>query len=973
LPINWREIEEKWQKAWDEAKIFETDPKARKPKFFITVAYPYPNSPQHVGHGRTFTLTDVYARYKRMRGFNALLPMAFHYTGTPILAMSKRLAAGDEDLLDDFIRVYKVPQEVIKTFTEPIKIAEYFHKEIRQGMKEIGYSIDWRREFTTIDPQYKKFIEWQFGKLKAKGLITKGSHPVGWCPSDGNPVGQHDTKGDVEPEIGEFTVIKFKYGEYYLPAATLRPETIFGVTNMWLRPDINYVEVKIDGERWIISKECAEKLKFLNRKVTVVGNISGKSLIGKYVKNPATDEEIPILPAQFVDPNNATGVVMSVPGHAPYDYIALEDLKKQPSELQKYGIRKEVLEKVKPISIIKLDGYSEFPAADALKHFEIKNQLDPNVEDATKEVYSHEFHSGKMKDNTGKYAGMSVSQAKNAVKEDLSREAKADAMYELLNKPIYCRCGTECVVKLFEDQWFINYGDPEWKNLAYECLANMKIVPEDLRSEFEHTINWLKEKACARKQGLGTKLPWDPEWIIESLSDSVIYMSYYIISKYINQYKIPANKFDDDIFNYIFLGSGNPDIVANKVGLDPMILKRMRNEFTYFYPLDSRNSGRDLVPNHLTFFIFNHAAIFPKKLWPCQIVVNGSVLMEGKKMSKSFGNIIPLREAIKTYGADPFRLAVLATAELLQDADFSNSLAKSINERLERFYAFALEVIKMREETKGSQLTSIDKWMLSSLQYYIRDVTEAMENLRVREAVHNALYLLDQDIQWYSRRTSAEPSNPERKGTIASVLNEVLDARVRLLTPFAPHLCEEIWRKANQSGFVSVAQWPSYDETRIDTKVIEQENLIKATMDDTLSIIQATGITAKRICYYTSAKWKWTIYLKALKMAESGSIKVNDFMKELMADPELKKMAKDVAKYVQAVSENINKIYPEIRKRRLAIGIIDELKTLEEAKNFFKQEFHTEVNVFTEDDPRRYDPKRRAALAEPYRPAIYIE
>jgi len=270
-------------------------------------------------------------------------------------------------------------------------------------------------------------------------------------------------------------------------------------------------------------------------------------------------------------------------------------------------------------------------------------------------------------------------------------------------------------------------------------------------------------------------------------------------------------------------------------------------------------------------------------------------------------------------------------------------------------------------------LTSVDKWMLSSLQYYIRDVTEAMENLRVREAVHKALYLLDQDIQWYSRRTCSESSESDRKGVIGNILNDVLNVRVRLLAPFAPHLCEEIWHNANQPGFISSAQWPSYDETKIDVASVEQENLIKAIMDDTLNIIQATSITVKRICYYTSAKWKWKIYLKALKMAENGSIKVTDLMRELMADPELNRLAKDVAKYANKVSENMNKIYPEIRKRRLATGILDELKTLEEAKNFFKQEFNVEVNIFTEDDSGRYDPKKRAALAEPYRPAIYIE
>ena len=259
-------IEEKWQGKWEKAKIFEADPDPKKPKYFITVAYPYPNSPQHIGHGRTYTLADVHARYMRMRVYNVLLPMAFHYTGTPVLAMAKRLADNDKNLIHDFIKVYKIPEEKLKELTDPMAMAWHFHQEIKTGMKEIGYSIDWRREFTTIDPHYNRFIEWQFQKLRQAGYISRGSHPVGWCPKDGNPVGQHDTVGDVEPEIAEFTLIKFKQNNLAFPTATLRPETIFGVTNIWLNPNTKYVKATVDDEQWIVSKECVKSLRISTEK-----------------------------------------------------------------------------------------------------------------------------------------------------------------------------------------------------------------------------------------------------------------------------------------------------------------------------------------------------------------------------------------------------------------------------------------------------------------------------------------------------------------------------------------------------------------------------------------------------------------------------------------------------------------------------------------------------------------------------------
>ena len=146
----------------------------------------------------------------------------------------------------------------------------------------MGYSIDWRREFTTIDKVYSKFISWQFRTLLKKGLIVQGSHPVGWCPKDQNPVSQHDTIGDVEPDFNEYMLIKFELEQkdnncddgsssnggggggggsssssnmYIIPAATLRPETIFGITNLWVNPKIEYVKVQLDNERWIVSKD----------------------------------------------------------------------------------------------------------------------------------------------------------------------------------------------------------------------------------------------------------------------------------------------------------------------------------------------------------------------------------------------------------------------------------------------------------------------------------------------------------------------------------------------------------------------------------------------------------------------------------------------------------------------------------------------------------------------------------------------
>jgi leucyl-tRNA synthetase len=1005
--MEWSLIEEKWRHKWDEQQIFNSDPDFSKKKYFITVAYPYPNSPQHIGHGRTYTLADAHARYMRMKGYNVLFPMGFHYTGTPILGMSRRIASGDKELLEAFQYIYHVSEDAIKSFVEPIKIASYFHNEIKLGMKEMGYSIDWRREFTTIDKLYSKFISWQFNTLRKKGLIVQGSHPVGWCPKDQNPVSQHDTIGDVEPDFNEYILIKFKLDDGYLiPTATLRPETIYGVTNLWVNPNVEYVRIQIDNnEKWIVSKEAARKLEFLNHKVAIESSIYGKELVGKYVEDPIRKDSIPLYPASFVESNNGTGIVMSVPGHAPYDFQAIEDLKKNISLHNEYvGLKVDVT----PITIIGSDDYYYTdvndsilisPAAKIISKFKVKDQEDPQLEKATNELYSHEYYKGKMLQNTGKYVGMPVSVAKDMIKNEIVSNGIAGIMFELINKPVRCRCGTECVVKILNDQWFINYGNKDWKKLAHECLNKMDIVPEEIRQEFNYVIDWLRERACARKSGLGTKLPLDQDWIIESLSDSVIYMSYYIIAKYITNNNnsisdgsskliINVNNVDalnDSFFDYILLGNGDVRQVAAECNISISLIEAIRNEFSYFYPLDARHSGRDLVQNHLSFFIFNHVAIFTRENWPRKIVVNGSVLMEGKKMSKSLGNIIPLRAAIREYSADAIRLAMLSSAELLQDADFSFDAIKGIRSKLDDIYDIAIEYSMVQSKFGSSLFSSIilseakkeieDRWLLSRLQNHITDITASMDNLRVRKALHDILYLLDQDLQWYRKRIKAKNRDDS---LIAVTLAIFLDKRIRMLAPFAPFISEEVWEIIGGGKYDSIifAGWPTIEEDKRDPVAEESEQLIINLISDLQNILKVTKISPTKIIIYTSARWKQQIYQKILEyILLENKTNFGDIMKELVKDSETAKV-KNNPKLIRNMIEDILSDPIEARNRRLKFTFFDEIFPLNDAKKLLSLESgnaQSEIIVHSEDEMQKYDPREKSKYSRPFKPAIYIE
>jgi leucyl-tRNA synthetase len=959
--IDWNTIEQKWIKRWHDARVFETEPDESKKKYFVTVAYPYPNSPQHIGHGRTYTLADAHARYMRMKGFNVLFPMGFHYTGTPILGMSRRVASGDSDLLDTFHKIYKLSDDVISTFVEPVKIASYFHSEIKMGMKEMGYSIDWRREFTTIDPVYSKFISWQFRMLKKKGLIVQGSHPVGWCPRDQNPVSQHDTMGDVEPDFTEYTLVKFHSGDKVYPAATLRPETLFGVTNMWVNPEAEYVEASVDSETWVLSRDAARKLEFLNHKVEIKTSVKGSNIVGSKLANPLTGLLVPVYPAAFVKSDSGTGLVMSVPAHAPYDYQALEELRVDERAKAEYSIR----DVASPIKIIESEGYSGIPAAEAIAKSGASSQNDPRLEEATNDLYSHEFYKGKMMGNTGKYSGTTVSSAKIEVRQEIVQSGQAATMYELVNKPVKCRCGTECVVKLLSDQWFLNYGDKDWKAQVHECANKMDIVPQDIRQEFDYVIDWLRERACARKTGLGTKLPWDPEWIIESLSDSVIYMAYYTISKYVNSGVLSDSGISDLFFDYILLGIGSADAVSKESGLPVSAVEQIRAEFAYFYPVDSRHSGRDLVPNHLTFFIFNHVAIFGAANWPRQIVVNGSVLMEGKKMSKSLGNIIPLRTAIRENGADTIRLAMLVSAEILQDADFSFDTVRGIRAKLAGIFEMAARCAgNGGDSAPGSE----DKWLLSRLQRIIEETTASMDRLRMREAIHYILYSLEQDQQWYLKRANAKGS----QGNLAT-LSKCLEVQLRLLAPFAPFTSEEIWERMGKKDDVTSSGWPAADNEAIDLHAEESEFLVSSLLTDLQSIVKVTKIVPKKIAVYTCAPWKKFVYKAVLAQVLGGKTNFGEIMKILLADPQTVR-AKTDPKLVQKMMEDILSSPLDARNRRMKLPEFSEGEALMDASSLLSAENNkAEIVIYSEEDPEKFDPKQKSKFARPFKPAIYME
>jgi leucyl-tRNA synthetase len=242
-----------------------------------------------------------------------------------------------------------------------------------------------------------------------------------------------------------------------------------------------------------------------------------------------------------------------------------------------------------------------------------------------------------------------------------------------------------------------------------------------------------------------------------------------------------------------------------------------------------------------------------------------------------------------------------------------------------------------------------------------------MDRLRAREAVHHALYELEQDLSWYLRRAAA------RSGVNPEVVKQVLDVRVRLMAPFTPFMSETIWSMMKKKGFVSTAGWPQPDKIKMDERAEEVENLIRTTVEDVASILKTTGMTARKLYLYMAAEWKWRLYLKALEIASKGSMGVPDLMKTASADPALKQKIKEISRLAPRLAKDMQSTAPNMQEKRRRLGMIDEREALEDAAGFLGREFKCDVLVFNELDDKKHDPKTRAEMAWPFRPAIYVE
>lgn len=970
-----RAIEKKWQSRWQKDAVFNGKIDETKPKWFITVPYPYTSGPLHIGHCRTYNLGDIYARYKRQTGYNVLWPMAYHITGTPILSISSRIARKEQKVWDQYrkyVGIYeKDPQkvdEIITSFTNPMNVAMYFAEHLMQDWLSMGFSLDTTRQFTTGDPEYKKFIEWQYHHLYKKNYITKGNYPILWCNQCQNAVGEDDIlSGDEQKvEISEFVGIKFKFDEEtFIVASTLRPETIYGATNLWVHPDATYVKIKIDGEQWIVASDVIAKLRQQNHEITVIEEFLGSTLVNHEITVPWTEQKIPIYPAIFVDTAHATGVVYSVPAHAPFDYAAIKDLQQDDQAIKKYNIDCGRLAAIVPISIISVKSYGEFPAVEIYERMGIQNQDDAqSLEEATQELYRDEFYSGIMKENTGIFAGMTVEHAKDRAAKELLEQNIASKVFEVSRKA-QCRCGETITIAILRDQYFLNYANVEWKNQAKEMLDQMTIIPKKYRSSFEFTFDWLDKRPCVRKRGLGTEFPITKGkgWIIESLSDSVIYMAFYTIIRTIHEAKIQDHQLTFELFDFIFKNQGEIDNVVKVTNIPKKIINQMKQEFEYWYPNDFRHTAISHISNHLSFAVFHHAAIFAKKYWLKSFSLNNMLIREGKKMGKSKGNVIPMAEIPNKYSVDLTRLHLASVATADSVIDWKDQEVVYSLKRLVKFWDFAEKYLPMKGE-RTNEINFASKLLRANVKRNFLIGKQAMDERKdIREYVSCVFFNNIKIIEEFERKKDGT-SEVEQNQLIGEILRDMAIFNA----PIIPHLCEEINEKTGNKNLVSFTQMPEINFTEEDQIITNQGDFIEYVQEDINNILKMMQFHPTEIYIYINAEWKSHLYSKIKANFSDRQISISEIMKIVKDDTILAPYMKKIASEAKLMVKN-----PSILKMEL-LTPNQQLSALEDHIPIFTAKYPGIAFEFLMADSEKiFDPDHKAFKARPMKPALYMK
>ncbi|WRT64371.1 leucine-tRNA ligase [Kwoniella shivajii] len=746
-----------------------------------------------------------------------------------------------------------VPKEELKKFADPYYWLEYFPPIAKQDLSAMGARIDWRRQFLTTDanPYYDSFVRWQMNKLYQQGKVKFGKRYTIYSPKDGQPCMDHDRQSGEAVNPQEYTAVKMEVLEWgptvssevkqavggkkvWMVAATLRPETMYGQTNCFVGPNIKYgLFESAHNELYLVTERAARNMAFQgtfegeNGRVAKVADVTGSELLGTKVIPPfGVAKEVYVLPMEGVLATKGTGVVTSVPSDSPDDYRTLMDLRKK---AEMYKIQPEWAA-IDPIPVLKTEKYGDMAAEFLCDMLKIQSQRDKDkLAEAKDLTYKEGFYNGVM--TIGDFKGEPVAEAKPKVRQQMI-DAGLATPYAEPESEVISRSADVCVVALV-DQWYLDYGEDSWKASAFKLLEGLNTYQVETRNGFEAVLNWLNKWACARSYGLGSKLPWDPVWLVESLSDSTIYMSYYTVANLLHDdmfgknpgpLGIKAEQMTDEVWEYV-LGSGE---LPSNSPVEPEKAAQLKYSFSYFYPLDIRSSGKDLIPNHLTFWIYIHAALFPEKHWPRSVRTNGHLMLNGKKMSKSTGNFLTMKEATKKYGADAARLTLADAGDDITDANFEETVANAAILRLHTACLWAEEMKSTESTLRTGELNDFDRGFQTEIDSMVEDTYEAFDQMEFKRALKSGLYDFENARNFY--RLISDPSNGGQ-GMHRDLVFAWIRANTLLIAPFTPHFSEHVWKNVlGETSNIQSAQFPR-KSAPIDTSRLAQLEYMRQVVE----------------------------------------------------------------------------------------------------------------------------------------------
>jgi leucyl-tRNA synthetase len=1007
------------------------------------------------------------------------------FTGKKTKAVAKGAAGATVTQYEILLRS-GIPAENIPAFQDPTHWLKYFPPLGEVDLRGFGSHIDWRRAFITTDanPYYDSFIRWQFQVLRKRDKIGFGKRPTIFSPIDGQACADHDRASGEGVGAQEYSLIKIKVKgvpsthkhaetlkpladlissgrNVYLVAATLRPETMYGQTNCFLLPEGEYgaFDVGINGEKeggdvFICSERSAKNMSYQRLSpargvIKQLGDFfTGEQLLGLPLSAPlAQFETVYTLPLLTISMGKGTGVVTSVPSDAPDDWAALRDLKEKPKLREKYGITDEMVN-YDVVEIIDIPGFGKRAALTICDTLGIKSQNDKEkLKEAKEAVYQAGFYQGIML--IGKHAGKKVCDAKPLVRAEMISAGLAGAYWEP-ESLVMSRSGDECVVAEL-DQWFLKYGHDEWRGAteAWVKGGGFNAYSPASQQAFEFTLSWLQEWACSRSFGLGTRLPWDPQFVIESLSDSTIYMAYYTVAHLLHQGSLDGSKgpgplgitpeqLSDDLWDYVFLSDDAAEaeaaaeraITASKGALKRDQLDAMRKEFRFWYPMDLRVSGRDLIQNHLTMSLYNHVAVWGARSDRCpqSFFCNGHVLVDGEKMSKSKGNFLMLHEAVARWSADATRFALADAGDSLEDANFERDKADGAILKLTTEEEYVKDVLALASEgklrssssilpspatdaaahvaalEKDSSLKYADRVFLSKINLSIREAEANYESMKFREALKFGFYELQLSRDVY-RDTCEKMGVPVHK----DVMMRLFEVQTILLAPICPHWCEFMWGPSilnlrAQRGGVSVtrAQWPvrgTEDEVLLKSDAYLSNKIHQFRIDIIKSMTVKASKAARGIVaqpkptdayIYVATRWpswqrKPLAYLSSVwdpvKFAASGGFPA-DIIKEVQkmasSDAELKPYMKKIMPLASTTIQDM--VGRKEKSSILAMQLpFDEYAVWTENADYVKRslDLSGSVTVYKIDDETRgpltsvEDPAGKAKEVLPLEPDIH--